>query len=173
MSTIKLTKATIVAIRNYTDDSVKAANSLTLAANALRKQNVTAEMLYSPEKGKDRTLYNSVCEAIRSGFDPEVQTLLQKKPSTLSESDKVSKRYWQQQIGSKLKDLRNKLKPKAENGASNQRTPLQIIEHQITDSIEHIGNLDPETTAIPDVMDLTGASRLLKEALTAFLQGNK
>ena len=65
MSTIKLTKATIVAIRNYTDDSVKAANSLTLAANALRKQNVTAEMLYSPDKVKDRTLYNPVCEAIR------------------------------------------------------------------------------------------------------------
>lgn len=170
MATIKLNKASIDAIRNFADISVKASNSLALAAEALKKQNVTAEMLFSPKKGEDRTLYNSACEAVVLGFAPEVQELLQKKPATLTEAEKADRRYWQQQIGSKLKDIRNKLKPKEGNGASNQRTPLQIIQDRITDAIERMGNLDPENgDAIPDAMDIPTATKKLKEGLAAFL----
>lgn len=169
MATIKLNKASIDAIRNYTDKSVSASNALSVVVSQLTKQGVKPEMLKAPEKGADRSLYTSVQEAIKLGFTQEVQELLQKKPATLSDAEKADKRYWQQQVGSKLKDIRQAMTRKTDTGANNQRTPLQIIEAQITDSIERISNLDPETTAIPDAMDLNGASRHLKDALAAFL----
>ena len=169
MATIKLNKASIDAIRSYTDVSVKASNALGTVVAALNKQSVKPEMLKAPEKGADRTLYTSVQEAIKLGFATEVQELLQKKPATLSEAEKAEKRYWQQQVGSKLKDIRNAMSKK-QNGPSNQRTPLQIIQERITDAIERIGNLDPENgDAVPDAMDLPSTTKHLKEALAAFM----
>lgn len=168
MSTIKLNKASIDAIRSYTDVSVKANNALGVVVEALTKQGVKPDMLRAPEKGADRTLYTSVQDAIKLGFSADVQELLQKKPATLSEAEKADKRYWQQQVGSKLKDIRNAM-TKRQTGPTNPRTPLELIQDRITDAIERIGNLDPETTAIPDVMDIPSTTKHLKDALAAFL----
>src|SRR6056300_525517 len=99
MATIKLNKASVDAIRSYTNVSVKASNALGFVVDALNRQNIKPEMLKAPEKGADRTLYTSVQEAIKLGFATEIQELLQKKPATLTESEKAEKRYWQQQVG--------------------------------------------------------------------------
>lgn len=165
----KLNKASVEAIRSYTDVSVKANNALGVVVDALTKQSITPDMLRAPEKGADRTLYTSVQDAIKLGFSTDVQELLQKKPATLSEAEKAEKRYWQQQVGSKLKDIRNAM-TKKQVGPTNQRTSLQIIQDQITGAIERIGKLDPENgDAIPDAMDLPTTTKHLKEALAAFL----
>ena len=165
----KLNKASIDAIRSYTDVSVKALNALGTVVDALNRQNITPDMLRAPEKGADRTLYTSVQDAIKLGFSTYVQELLQKKPATLTEPEKVEKRYWQQQVGSKLKDIRNAM-TKKQTGPTNQRTSLQIIQDRITDAIERIGKLDPENgDAIPDAMDIPTATKKLKEGLAAFL----
>ena len=43
------------------------------------------------------------------GFTASVQALLKKDTKGLSDAQKAEKRNWQQQIGSKMKDLRNAL----------------------------------------------------------------
>jgi hypothetical protein len=74
-------------------------------------------MLVAPAKGESTVLFDSVKVSIVMGFTATVQALLKKDTKGLSEAQKESKRYWQQQIGSKLKDLRNALTRREAQGA--------------------------------------------------------
>lgn len=117
---VKLSTATISAIGAWSGSTVKADKSKTKAIDALHADGVTSDMLKAPGKDEPRTLYESVCIGIVAGFTAPVQALLKKETKTLSDAQKGEKRYWQQQIGSKLKDLRNALarRERAESGES-------------------------------------------------------
>ena len=106
---VKLSTATISAIGAWSGSTLKADKSKVKAVDALHADGVTADMLKAPGKDEPRTLYESVCIGIVTGFAANVQALLKKDTKSLSEAQKKDKRYWQQQIGSKLKDLRNAL----------------------------------------------------------------
>ena len=106
---VKLSTATINAIGAWSGNTIKADKSKTKAIDSLHADGVTAEMLKAPSKDEPRALYDSVQISIVMGFAANVQALLKKDTKTLSEAQKGEKRYWQQQIGSKLKDLRNAL----------------------------------------------------------------
>jgi hypothetical protein len=80
---------------------------------------IKPKMLVAPEKGKDRTFYESVRIAVVAGFPPIAQSLLTADAKTLvktehageSAQDKLkpttgNRAYWQKQIGSKIKDLK-------------------------------------------------------------------
>jgi len=109
MATIKLSTATVQAIGAWSKKSREETNTKTVAIDALFADGVTADMLLAPEKGEPSALYNSVKSAVVAGFTATVQALLKKDTKGLSEAQKGDKRYWTQQIGSKLKDLRNAL----------------------------------------------------------------
>ena len=108
-ATAKLSTATISAIGAWSGATVKADNSKTKAIDSLHADGVTATMLVAPAKGESTVLFDSVKVSIVMGFTATVQALLKKDTKGLSEAQKENKRYWQQQIGSKLKDLRNAL----------------------------------------------------------------
>ena len=98
------------------------------AVDALHADGVTPEMLKAPKKDADRTFYDSVCAAVVAGFTATVQDLLTKETKTLSDDKKGDKRYWQQQIGSKVKDLRNMLQRRLdaeEEGGANEKSTLE------------------------------------------------
>lgn len=106
---VKLSTATINAIGAWSGSTIKADKSKVKAIDALFADGVTAEMLKAPGKDEPRALYDSVQISIVTGFAANVQALLKKDVKSLSETQKTERRYWQQQIGSKLKDLRNAL----------------------------------------------------------------
>lgn len=106
---IKLSNTTARAIGDWTGSTVKSDKAKIKAVDSLHADGVKADMLKAPDKGSDRTFYESVLFAITTGFSAAVQTLLKKETKSLSDSDKQEKRYWQMQQGSKMKDLRNAL----------------------------------------------------------------
>jgi hypothetical protein len=108
-ATTKLSTATINAIGAWSGQSVKLDNSKVKAIDSLHADGVTADMLKAPAKGEPTALFDSVKVSIVLGFTAPVQALLKKDTKGLSDAQKENKRYWQQQIGSKLKDLRNAL----------------------------------------------------------------
>ena len=116
-ATAKLSTASINAIGAWAGQSVKVDNAKLKAVDSLHADGVTAAMLVAPAKGESTVLFDSVKVSIVMGFTATVQALLKKDTKGLSEAPKESKRYWQQQIGSKLKDLRNALTRREAQGA--------------------------------------------------------
>jgi len=117
MASIKLSTATVNAIGAWTSATIKTGNTMTKAVDGLFADGVTADMLRAPAKGEPSALYDSAKAAIVLGFSASVQALLKKDTKGLNENQKETKRNWQQQIGSKLKDLRNALTRRENAGA--------------------------------------------------------
>ena len=100
------------AIRQWVSGTIKAEQGQTKAVDALYADGVQPADLESPEKGADRTAYDSYRFAIVAGFPADARKLVQADKAVAkgyTEQQKADRRYWQQQIGSKLKDLRNAL----------------------------------------------------------------
>lgn len=108
-ATAKLSTATINAIGAWSSKSVAVDNAKVKAVDGLFADGVTAAMLVAPEKGESTVLFDSVKVSVVLGFTATVQALLKKDAKGLSDEQKQAKRYWIQQIGSKMKDLRNAL----------------------------------------------------------------
>jgi hypothetical protein len=131
-ATAKLSTATINAIGAWSGQSVKVDNAKVKAVDGLHADGVTAEMLKAPEKGESTVLFDSVKVSIVLGFTAAIQALLKKDTKALKETEKENKRYWQQQIGSKMKDLRAALarreKQKEEsNGAGSDKASWESV----------------------------------------------
>ena len=97
-------------------------------------------MLKAPEKGESTVLFDSVKVSIVMGFTTAVQALLKKDTKGLSEAQKENKRYWQQQIGSKLKDLRNALARReaqsaGSNGAGSDKSSWESTKRKVLSEI--------------------------------------
>ncbi|MFZ9515459.1 MAG: hypothetical protein ACO29P_09530 [Bacteroidia bacterium] len=118
---VKLSTATIKAIGDYTGKKIGAGKGLTKAVDSLYADGVQAEMMFAPKKDEDRTFYTTLEVAVVCGFSTNAQAMLKADVKTLAEVDeakakanrdlkcKANRRYWQQQIGSGIKDLRNSL----------------------------------------------------------------
>ena len=109
VATVKLSTATVAAISTWTNKTLTTDKAKTKAVDLLHTDGVTAAMLLSPEKGESTTLFDSVKIGVILGFTAQIQALLKKDTKSLSDTQKREKRNWQQQIGSKMKDLRNAL----------------------------------------------------------------
>jgi len=116
-ATAKLSTVTIKAIGAWSGKSREADNAKVKAVDGLYADGVTADMLKAPEKGESTVLFESVKTSIVLGFTAQVQALLKKDTKGLNEAQKENKRYWQQQIGSKMKDLRNALTRREAQGS--------------------------------------------------------
>jgi hypothetical protein len=166
------------AIREWVVVKGKEKGAFTKAVNQMHADGIRSTDCLSP-RGKNngststKELYADLLLTVQMGMEQEKQALLQKEPKTLSESENRERNEYVKERGSLLKDLRNALKRRENKAAgtpTTQRTPLQIIQDQITGAIERIGNLDPENgDAIPDAMDLPNTTKHLKAALAAFL----
>ena len=97
------------AIGQFVGASAKADKAKVKTLDVLQAEGLVSTDFIAPAKGQDRTLYDSLKAAVVAGFDAKVQALLLKDTKTLNEDTKKVKREWQQQIGSKMKDLKNGL----------------------------------------------------------------
>jgi hypothetical protein len=113
---ITLSNATVDAIGAWSGQSVKVDNAKVKAVDLLHADGVTAAMLEAPKKGESTVLFDSAKVAIVLGFTAAIQALLKKDTKTLKDAEKENKRYWQMQVGSKMKDLRAALARREKQG---------------------------------------------------------
>lgn len=118
---VKLSSATIKAIGDYSGKKAGAGKAITKAVDGLLADGVTPEMMFAPAKDADRTFYTTLEVAVTVGFSANAQAMLKADVKSLAEVDeakakanrdlkcKANRRYWMQQIGSGIKDLRNSL----------------------------------------------------------------
>lgn len=168
-ATAKLSTASINAIGAWAGQSVKVDNAKLKAVDSLHADGVTAAMLVAPAKGESTVLFDSVKISIVMGFTATVQALLKKDTKGLSEAQKESKRYWQQQIGSKLKDLRNALTRREAQGAESDGAgtkPASFearLKRDLTKYIAQIEKLEAAKFTVVDMLKhLKSASALIK-----------
>ena len=83
----------------------------------LHADGITAQLIATEKKGGNPELRESVREAVVAGFTPAQQALLAKEGKSLSDAEKVEKRYTQQQVGSMLGHI-ERLLAKAEKAGS-------------------------------------------------------
>ena len=113
----QVSKQVAVVIAAAVAKKLSAEKSTAQVVDALVADGVTPEMMRAPKKDGDRTFYGSLEGAVIAGFTATAQALLKKETKTLSDDQKVAKRYWQQQIGSKIKDFRNALQRRIDQGS--------------------------------------------------------
>jgi hypothetical protein len=123
----KLSTGTTSAIKSWSSVAVKAAGAMDLVTDGLMADGVRPDDLKAPAKGEDRALFDSLKDAIVAGFSADARRLLNEDVKTLSEANKQKRTYWQQQIGSRMKDIRRgltrRLAKEAKKGA---RTPATL-----------------------------------------------
>jgi len=109
MSTLHLNDETFLAIKSFVNVANQAAGKRGKAIESLVDQGITSAMLIAPKKGEDASFYSELKSAVVAGFYVAEQNLLVKDVKTLSDQSKAKRKYVQQQIGSKIKDLKNAL----------------------------------------------------------------
>jgi len=169
------------AIASGVSKSLAGQRAMSKAADALQAEGITSVMLFAPkDKTADRALYDSVCEAVVLGFAKSVQELLKKPAKSLRKTDEPSeskmeqttgdKRYWGQQIGSKVKDLRNMLYRRENEGEDGEdgEDKVSTLESRI------IRDLSAYITKLEKVEefsgDLIGLQNDLKSAISRIIQ---
>lgn len=173
-----ITVETRDAIASGVSKSLAGQRAMSKAADALQAEGITSAMLFAPKDDADRTLYNSVCDAVVLGFAKSVQELLQKPAKSLRKTDKPSeskmeqttgdKRYWGQQIGSKVKDLRNMLERREEaaereaNGEDGEENTSTLESRIKRDLAKYIAQLEKAESFGGD---LIGLQKDLKSAI--------
>lgn len=153
---IVLTAETRKVIADGVSKSILGQRAMSKAADALQAQEVTSDMLVAPKKDEDRSFYDSVCGAVVLGFTQTVQDLLRKDTKSLNETQKADKRYWQQQIGSKVKDLRNMLarRESASEGGDGANEKSTLESRIKRDLAKYIAQLEKVESFKGNVVDL-------------------
>jgi len=80
------------------------------AVDAIQSCGITSTLLESVKNGGCKETRESVSNAIVLGFPANAQKLLATGTKGMSEKNKEVKKYWQQQIGSKIATYRHQLK---------------------------------------------------------------
>ena len=153
-----------VAIGSFVGQSVKSDKTKLKTLDVLQAEGFVSTDFVAPEKGKDRALYDSLKAAVVSGFEVKFQTLLAKDTKTLDDHGKDIKKHWQQQIGSRMTDLKNGL-AKRENPDGGKATASfeSRLKRDLTKYIAQIEKGEAFSFTVIDMLKyLKSASALIK-----------
>jgi hypothetical protein len=130
-NTRALSEITLKLVSDYSDKTRQADNTKVLAIDALMADGFDKPSDFISPNGNGKNSastctqeeYDSLKQAIVLGFTKAQQALLEKPTKGLSDEKKVEKRYVQQQIGSRIKDLRLALEKRLnQNGSTEPKT---------------------------------------------------
>lgn len=184
---IVLTAETRKAIADGVSKSILGQRAMSKAADALQAQEVTSDMMFAPkDKKADRSFYDSLCASVVMGFAKSVQELLKKPAKSLRKTSEPSpskmeqttgdKRYWEQQIGSKVKDLRNMIErrekaaereARGEDGEDGEEETSTLESRIIRDLSKYLTQLE-KIEAFSG--DLIGLQNDLRSAIARIIQ---
>jgi len=158
-----LSDASLSGIKGYVAKSLETDRAKKKVIDSLIADGVTPDHLVAPKKGQDRQFFDGVLKpAVVMGFSTTVQTLLETDTSKLNEVQKTEKRYWIQQISSKIKDIRRAMLKRQEKGANERKTFAERVEAQIQKLIEDI-----QWKEESGISDPVGVIAALNEAIYA------
>jgi hypothetical protein len=152
------------AIGSFVGTSAKADKAKVKTLDILQAEGFVSTDFVAPDKGKDRALYDGLKAAVIFGFEVKVQTLLAKDTKTLDDDAKKVKKMWQQQIGSRMTDLKNGL-AKRENPEGEKATASfeSRLKRDLTKYIAQIEKGEAFSFTVIDMLKyLKSASALIK-----------
>jgi hypothetical protein len=152
------------AIGSFVGTSAKADKAKVKTLDILQAEGFVSTDFVAPDKGKDRALYDGLKAAVIFGFEVKVQTLLAKDTKTLDDDTKKVKKMWQQQIGSRMTDLKNGL-AKRENPEGEKETASfeSRLKRDLTKYIAQIEKGEAFSFTVIDMLKyLKSASALIK-----------
>lgn len=166
MAAIVLSAKSAESVTRFVSSSVGTDRARVSAVDHLRADGVVSDMLQAPAKGEDRSFYDGQLKPrIILGFTKTVQELMAMDTKTLNEGQKLTKRYWQQQVGSKIGDLRNAM---AKREAAEDTTPRQTqtvgdrLRKKIEDLIEQVQKTE---NGIADPAKVVASLKVAKSAI--------
>ena len=136
--------------------------------DTLYASGVLPEDLKSPAKGADRAFYDGMRESIVAGFSKDTQALLASDVKSLDEMKKANRFYWQQQIGSTIKDWAKALQVRIDranasesDGAGERKSTWESTRRkELSKMIDSAQKLESTT-----IKDLVGFIKDLQSAL--------
>lgn len=141
-----IAKATTAAVGQYVATNITTTALLQKALDLLIADGFTSESDFRSPKSAGSTVskeeFDALNKAIIGGFPPEAQATLAAEVAALDEAGKVSRRYWQQQVGARRNDFARALKKRKGRTAGVPRTPEQVISDQIAALIERIRGME-------------------------------
>ena len=98
--------------------------------------------------------FNNLNEAIVLGFAKSVQALLAKPVKSLTDAQKTTRRYWQQQKGARRNDLKRQITKRLDpvGAGSRNRSPDQRIRDNLNDVIKVCQSAEEPTFNISDMI---------------------
>lgn len=163
--TASLDEVSTLAITNVVSATQDVKGKTKKMVDLLVARGINSKMLDKPSKKNDAnphaTLQFSITQAITKGLPIEWQSLLTKDTKTLSESDKSTKRYAQQQQGSYYGKIKRALidfeNPKS-SSTRVTRTAVQRIIDSLNDAIEVAEKIEEPN------FDITGFKKIVASA---------
>lgn len=166
MATIVLSAKSAESITKFVSSSVGTDRAKVSAIDSLRADGVVSDMLAAPAKGADRSFYDGQLKPrIILGFTATVQSLLAADTKSLNDDQKMTKRYWQQQVGSKIGDLKSAMlrREAAENSTPRQtQTVGDRLRKKIEDLIEQVQKTE---NGIADPAKVVASLKTAKSAI--------
>jgi hypothetical protein len=157
-----------VLVTKASRDKVAGMTSTKALLDALFAEGIKPDDLMAPKGNADRTFYDGLKDAVVAGFSKSVQALLAADVKSLDDEKKISRKYWQEQIGSILKDWRKGLERRIaqaeaseSDGAGTRKASTEaIIRRELAALIERAEKLESST-----IKDLPAFIAALKAAL--------
>jgi hypothetical protein len=157
-----------VLVTKASRDKVAGMTSTKALLDAMYADGIKPDDLMAPKGNADRTFYDGMRDAVVAGFSKNVQALLAADVKSLDDEKKVGRKYWQEQIGSILKDWRKGLERRiaqaeaseSDGAGTRKASPEAIIHRELSSVIERAEKLESST-----IRDLPAFIAALKSAL--------
>lgn len=157
-----------VLVTKASRDKVAGMTSTKTLLDAMFAEGIKPDDLMAPKGNADRTFYDGLKDAVVAGFSKNVQALLAADVKSLDDEKKVGRKYWQEQIGSILKDWRKGLERRiaqadaaeSDGAGTRKASPEAIIRRELAALIERAEKLESST-----IKDLPAFIAALKAAL--------
>lgn len=149
-------------------DKVAGMTSTKALLDQMFADGIRPDDLMAPKGNADRTFYDGLRDAVVAGFSKNAQALLAADVKVLDDEKKIGRKYWQEQIGSILKDWRKGLESRVKraeaaesDGAGTRKaSPEAIIRRELAALIERAEKLESST-----IKDLPAFIAALKSAI--------
>ena len=149
---VKLTAEVSKSISSYVTKQQAGIRAMQSLIPVLINNGFVSTMFYSPSGKKSQSTatqeqFDWINVQIVAGFSASIQTLLETPTKGLTDAKKISKRYWQQQIGARRNDLSKALAKRESggNGAGGKpRTPEQRVRDNLNDVLKVIDAVEDE-----------------------------
>jgi hypothetical protein len=145
MSNITLEPVAATAITEAVAAVEGAARKMESSVDVLHAQGVLSTDFISPNSKKYESTaspeqFAAINEAIVAGFTKANQKLLATPTKALSDVDKATKRYWQQQIGARRNDFQTGLEKRENVNADDTREarPPKAAITKLTEALENV-----------------------------------